>query len=158
MPRGIGSGIVPQKTKFSTKGCNDFLANTVHKLLVKILGNSRLDQIENPCLVRLKKWTLLWIFDIEYKPGKHIKFSDVISRYPMSSYAGIASLSLQSPEDLKESMIIASLRQQVSDFYAITWKFVKEAWLKDEELLMLKELIINNFPSTRAELPSQFRN
>ena len=52
-------------------------------------------------------------------------------------------------------MIIASLKQQVSDFYAITWELVKEASLKDEELLMLKELIINDFPSTKAELPSQ---
>ena len=51
-------------------------------------------------------------------------------------------------------MIIASLKQQVSDFYAITWELVKEASLKDEELLMLKELIINDFPSTKAELPS----
>ena len=32
---------------------------------------------------------------------------------------------------------------------------VKKASIKDEELLMLKELIINDFPSTKAKLPSQ---
>ena len=136
-------------------GCNDRPVNTDHKPLVKILGDSRLDQIENPHLVRLKKRTLLWKFDIEYKPGKQIKFADATSRHPISSYAELASLGLRSPEDLEESMIIASLKQQVSDFYAITWELVKEASLKDEELLMLKELIINDFPSTKAELPSQ---
>ena len=144
-----------EQTKFFTMGCNDLLVNTDHKPLVKILGDSRLDQIENPCLVRLKKRTLLWKFDIEYKPGKQIKFADATSRHPISSYAELASLGLRSPEDLEESMIIASLKQQVSDFYAITWELVKEASLKDEELLMLKELIINDFPSTKAELPSQ---
>ena len=133
-------------------GCNDRPVNTDHKPLVKILGDSRLDQIETPRLVRLKKRTLLWKFHIEYKPGKQIKFADATSRH---SYAELASLGLLNPKDLEESMIIASLKQQVSDFYVITWELVKEASLKDEELLMLKELIINDFPSTKAELPSQ---
>ena len=44
-----------EQTKFFTMGCNDLLVNTDHKPLVKILGDSRLDQIDNPRLLRLKK-------------------------------------------------------------------------------------------------------
>ena len=40
--------------------------------------------------------------------------------------------------------------------FTITWELVKEASIKDEELLMLRELIINDFPSTKVELPSQW--
>ena len=39
-----------EQIKFFTIG--DFLVNTDHKLLVKILRRSKLDQIENPHLIK----------------------------------------------------------------------------------------------------------
>jgi hypothetical protein len=47
------------QTKFFTMGCNDLLIIVDHKPLVKILGDRRMDEIENPQLFRLKMKTLM---------------------------------------------------------------------------------------------------
>ena len=115
-------------------GCNDLLVNTDHEPLVAVLGDQRLDEILNPRLIRLKKRTLLWKFHIEYKPGDQIKIPDATSIHPVSSYAELASINLQSSADHEESAYIAALKHQCHDSKVITWKRVKKASIKDEQI------------------------
>ena len=68
--------------------CDDLLVNIDHKLF-KILGDSRLVQIENPRLLRSKKRKLFWTFDIEYKPGEQIKVADTTSTLPSLIVEGV---------------------------------------------------------------------
>ena len=77
---------------------------------------------------------MLWKFDIEYKSGKQIKFADATSRHPISSYAELASVNLQSPEDAEEHLYVESLKQQANSFETVTWNRVREASLSDDEV------------------------
>ena len=51
-----------EQTKYFTLGCNDLVVVTDHKPLTKLLGDRRLDEIDNPRLFRLKRRTLMWNF------------------------------------------------------------------------------------------------
>jgi hypothetical protein len=48
-----------EQTRFFTMGCPDLLVITDHQPLLKIFGDRRLDEIDNPRLFRLKRRTLM---------------------------------------------------------------------------------------------------
>ena len=56
------------------------LVATDHKPLVKILGDRKLEDIDNPRLLKLKEKTLRWHFQIQHVPGKIHVGPDTISR------------------------------------------------------------------------------
>ena len=82
-----------EQTKFFTLGCNDLKVITDHKPLIPIFNKRRLDEIENTRLLRIKKRTLRWRFDIGYVPGILNPFSNAISRNPCG-YVEVASFSV----------------------------------------------------------------
>ena len=90
---GVAWGL--EQTKYFTMGCNNLLVVTDHSPLIKVLGDRRLDEINNPRLFRIKERTLMWRFDIEYQPGKSNTVSDALSRYP-NRFAELASLAMSS--------------------------------------------------------------
>ena len=71
-----------EQTKYFTLGCNDLVVVTDHKPLTKLLGDRRLDEIDNPRLFRLKRRTLMWQFKTEYQRGCSNPFADAMSRKP----------------------------------------------------------------------------
>ena len=79
-----------EQTKYFTLGCNDLVVVTDHKPLTKLLGDRRLDEIDNPRLFRLKWRTLIWRFKMEYQRGCSNPFADAVSRKP-DKYAELAS-------------------------------------------------------------------
>ena len=54
-------------------------------------------------------------------------------------------------------MYVASIKQQANDFLAVTWDRVKEVSLKDEETLLLKDVVKNGFPPTKGDIPAPLR-
>ena len=52
---------------------------------------------------------------------------------------------------------MASLKQQTSDFEAVTWDRVREASLIDEETLSVKEMVEHGFPATKGDLPDHLK-
>ena len=54
-------------TRFFTIGCRDLHIQTDHRALVKLLGNKRLEDIDNRRLVNLKEKTMAWNFSISWK-------------------------------------------------------------------------------------------
>jgi len=113
-----------EQTKFFTMGCNNLRVIVDHKPLVKIFGDRRLDEIDNPRLFRLKRRTLMWRFEIEYRPGKLNYFADAVSRKP-NSYAEAASASLMHHDDILEESIVASIFEDVNRFFAVTLDLVR---------------------------------
>ena len=119
------------QTRFFTMGCNDLLVITDHKPLLKIFGDRRLDEIDNPRLFRLKRRILMWRFDIAYMPGRNNAFSDATSRHP-NKYAEMSSLSMRSEGDIEEDAIIAGVIDDVNKLFAVTWERVRSESLKDK--------------------------
>lgn len=144
------------QTRFFTMGCNDLLVITDHKPLLKIFGDRRLDEIDNPRLFRLKRRTLMWKFNISYMPGRNNAFSDATSRHP-NKYAEIASLSMRTEEDIEEDAIIAGVIDDVNKFFAVTWERVRSESLKDQEIGQLIDLIQHGFPNEKSKIPNVIR-
>lgn len=146
---GVAWGL--EQTKFFTMGCNNLLVVVDHAPLVKLLGDRRLDEIENPRLFRLKQRTLRWRFEIEYQPGKSNHASDALSRYP-NRYSELASLSLQSEEDQEEELIIARIGTELHDFFSVTLDCVAEASEKDKVIQTVVKYVVKGFPSSKGDM------
>ena len=142
-----------EQTKFFTMGCQDLTVIVDHKPLVKIFSTRTLDEITNPRLFRLKRRTLMWKFDIEYRPGKSNSFSDAVSRKP-NSYAELASSNLMGLEDKLEDSFVTSIADDVDRFFVVTWERVKEETLVDPEMKALQYFIKEGFPALRKDVPS----
>ena len=68
-------------TKSFTPGCPHLYVGTDHKPLLGLLGDTAIEKIDNPWLVRLKEKTLGWHFQMLYIPGKLLGGTDALSRY-----------------------------------------------------------------------------
>ena len=141
-----------EQTRFFTMGCNNLLVIVDHKPLTKIFGDRRLDEIDNPRLFRMKRRTLMWRFEIEYKPGKQNLFADATSRHP-NQYAELASATLRSEDNRLEETILAGITNDVEKFFAVTWSKVRDESIQDKATTLLVKFIQNGFPNTRKEMP-----
>jgi hypothetical protein len=135
-------------------GCDDLLVVVDHKPLIKLLGDRRLDEIDNPRLFRLKQRTLMWKFKMEYQPGVHNHVADAVSRRP-NRFAELASIDMQEDEDLMEELIVAGIGNDLDRFYAVTWDVVKEASEKDPAISLLASCVKAGFPSQKNETPPE---
>jgi len=140
-----------KQTEFFTQGCDNLVVVVDHKPLVKILGDRRLDEIENSRLFRIKWKTLNWRFDIEYQRGERNPFADAMSRNP-NTYAELASIGMQCGSLDEEESLISSIGLDVEKVTAITWDLVKAESAKDESLCALRRLTVEGFPSTKDAL------
>ena len=152
------------QTKFFTLGCDQLVVVTDHKPLVKIFGDTTLDNIDNSRLFSLKQHTLPWKFTVEYKPGKDNAFADAASRFPADgddyelASVGISdalAVLMTEEEDGETSDIfnhVASLLG--SDIRALTWDMVKLETEKDLDMVDLQRLISTSFPDKKQDMPS----
>ena len=74
-----------ENTKHYTLGNPKLIVATDHKPLVKILGDRKLENIDNPRLLKLKEKTLRWQFRIQHVPGKINVGPDTLSRKEITS-------------------------------------------------------------------------
>jgi hypothetical protein len=70
-----------KKTRHFTLGCNRLTVATDHKPLLGVLGDKKLEDIENPRLLKLKEKTLAWNFTMVHVRGKVHVGPDAMSRY-----------------------------------------------------------------------------
>ena len=140
-----------EQTKFFTMGCNDLLIIVDHKPLVKILGDRRLDEIENPRLFRLKRKTLMWRYEIEYQRGSRNPFADAMSRYP-NAYAELASIAMADQHDSDEGLFISSIGVEMEKVVAITWEMVQSESARDQTTCLLRKLVLDGFPDEKRSL------
>ena len=71
------------KTRHYTQGCDRLLVCTDHKPLVPVLNTKRLEDIENPRLLKLREKTLGWRFKSIHIPGRKLGGPDALSRTKM---------------------------------------------------------------------------
>ena len=75
----------PHDSRFFTIGCRDLHIQTDHRALVKLLGDKRLEDIDNRRLVNLMEKTMAWNFSITWVPGTAIPGPDATSRQSQAS-------------------------------------------------------------------------
>ena len=143
-----------EQTRFFTMGCDELLVVVDHKPLIKLLGDRRLDEINNPRLFRLKQRTLMWKFQMEYQPGVHNHFADAVSRRP-NRFAEMSSIDMQEDEDIMEELIVAGIGNDLDRFYAVTWDVVKSMSENDPSIRLLASCVTAGFPSKKSEMPSE---
>ena len=146
-----------EQTKFFTMGCDDLLVVVDHKPLVKILGDRRLDEIENPRLFRLKWKTLMWRYEIQYQRGTKNPFADAMSRHP-NAYAELSSIGLSSGSEAEEVSFLGSISSDVERVIAVTWDRVKSESTKDATICALKKLTLEGFPLGKDSLDEETRS
>jgi len=69
-----------EQARYFTQGCDNLVIGIDHKPLVKISGDSTLDEITNSRLFRLTQRTLLWRFEIRNLSSKSNHTADATSR------------------------------------------------------------------------------
>ena len=145
-----------EQTLYFTMGCNDLLIIVDHKPLVKIFGDRRLDEIDNPRLFRLKQRTLMWRFEIQYQKGAENTCADAMSRYP-NTYAELASAAMMSGDDVEEACYVSGVVGETERLFRVTWDDIKSETEYDEKMLKLKAFISNGFPASKGEMPALIR-
>ena len=119
-----------EQTKYFTMGCKNLVVITDHKPLVKIFGDRALNDIQNTRIIRLKQRILPWLFKVQYMPGKTNLAADAASRYPTL----INELNSHDADFTDESLLIASLSNDVCHSMAITWEEIAKETRKDKVL------------------------
>ena len=136
-----------ENTKHYTPGNPKLLVATDHKPLLKILGDRKLEDIDNPRLLKLKEKTLRWQFQIQHAPGKIHVGPDTLSRKDVtaclvnifhSSYT--ETWDTEELESRLEAEVAAIMPQQIS------WQQVRETVAKDKVLTMLADQVTEGFP------------
>ena len=101
-------------------GCRDLVIVTDHKPLVKLLGNRKLEDIDNPRLLRLKEKTLSYRFTMRYLSGARNKIPDALSRFPTSAPDENSDDSVSDIEQIVFITAISSL-SNLDCLTSVTW-------------------------------------
>jgi hypothetical protein len=147
----LSAAVCLRKFKHFVMRCDDLLLLVDHKPLVKLLGDRRLEDIDNMSLLKLKERTLPCKFKVVHVLGRLHKMPNAGSRYPQES----AELFL---EDEVLAMVIDEVEAEVHtaitenwkspDIVNVTWSMVKEATSLDLDLSRLRQEIRNGFETT----------
>ena len=140
--------------------CNLFLAGlqhfhviTNHNPLIPILNNHRLEEIENPCLQRLKTRLMSYNFTAEWCKGSTNDAPDALSRSPVSDPLPsdtLAELDIFNQSDMSLTEIRAITSESSPSPHLDT---LRKAAQEDNEYQKLRHIILNGFPDHRSQLP-----
>ena len=134
------------------------LVATDHKPLLKILGDRKLEDVDNPRLLKLKEKTLRWQFQIQHVPGKIHVGPDTLSRKDVAAcmvqiFSG-TNTDTWDTEELEsglEAEVAANMPQPIS------WQQVRDAVDKDKVMSMLAHQITEGFPPEKKLLRHELR-
>ena len=151
-------------TRFFTLGCRDLHIQTDHCALVKLLGDKRLEDIDNNRLVNLKEKTMPWSFTISWIPGKEIPAPDATSRQPQATTEeddgfreSLAAVRLEADDNIDmagDKEFAAYGRLKAGEIAAVTWDRVQEETWLDESMRHLVGAIkggLNNMSLEEAK-------
>ena len=146
-----------EATKHYTLGNNNLLVATDHKPLLKVLGDRKLEDIDNPRLLKLKEKTLRWKFNIIHVPGKIHVGPDTLSR--KDTAVSLVSISGDQEAAWDEVELESHIEHQVaaSAPTPISWPQIREEASKDKVTRLLADQITDGFPPDRKLLRLELR-
>ena len=140
-----------------TLGNPKLVIATDHKPLLKVLGDRKLEDIDNPRLAKLKEKTLRWKYDIIHVPGKIHVGPDTLSRKEVSMALISVARDLDDNLDCTEMELSIENQIAVNMPSPISWQEVREAVSKDKLMHMLSDQISNGFPPDKKLLRLELR-
>ena len=150
-------------TRHYTLGNPKLIVATDHKPLLKILGDRRIEDIDNPRLLNLKEKTLNWRFKVIHVPGKIHVGPDTLSRKEVTQ-ARVAMFSdnkemvmmLGEDEDNIDLVIEAQVAANIPA--PITWQQIRDEVSRDKIMTMLSDQIVDGFPPDKKLLRLELRD
>ena len=147
-----------ENTRHFTLGNSKLLVATDHKPLLKILGDRKLEDIDNPRLLKLKEKTLRWYFKIMHVPGKIHVGPDTLSRKEVTAcMAQIFSGSNDDTWDTEELETSIEAEVAANIPQPISWQQVRDSVAKDKVMSMLAHQIAEGFPPEKKLLRQELR-
>ena len=145
-----------EATRHYTLGNSKLLVATDHKPLLKILGDRKLEEIDNPRLLKLKEKTLRWQFDIIHVPGKTHIGPDTLSRKEVTNALTNVACD-ETPWD--ESDMELSIEHQIAAAVPapISWQQIREEVCRDKVMGLLADQISEGFPPDKKLLRLELR-
>ena len=144
-----------EATKHYTLGNPKLLVATDHKPLLKVLGDRKLEDIDNPRLLKLKEKTLRWKFDIIHVPGKIHVGPDTLSRKETSACLVDVVRDQEAAWDEREMESL--IEHQVAAVTPISWQQIREEVARDKVMRLLSDQIVQGFPPDRKLLRLELR-
>ena len=144
--------------KYFIHGCKDLIIATDHKPLVKLLGNRKLEDIDNPRLLSLKEKTLSYRFSMRYVAGARNKVPDAASRFPTGLSDATEDMDSDTQEAEQTVYITAiSALFSLNEVKATTWEKVQEATASDFQMLELLNAVQDGFKQSSSLRPSHLK-
>ena len=144
-----------EATKHYTLGNTKLLVATDHKPLVKILGDRKLEDIDNPRLAKLKEKTLRWQFQTIHVPGKIHVGPDTLSRKDVT--AAFISVACDNEEIDGEVDRIIEAQIAANIPAPMTWQQIRDEVSRDKTMTMLADQITEGFPPDKKLLRLELR-
>ena len=146
-----------EATRHYTLGNSKLIVATDHKPLLKILGDRKLEEIDNPRLLKLKEKTLRWQFDIIHVPGKTHIGPDTLSRKEVTiALTNIASD--ETPWDETDMELIIEHQIAAAVPAPISWQQIREEVSRDKVMGLLADQISDGFPPDKKLLRLELRS
>lgn len=143
--------------RYFVLGCDDLIIVTDHKPLVKLLGDRKLEDIDNPRLLSMKEKTLLYRFTMKYIPGKKNHIPDAASRFP----TGASEEAVDDPLNIEHTVFITGISSlsnlDEEGVKCITWPKIKLETLSDPIMLQLLNTVEEGFCGKRKSLPADLK-
>ena len=142
-------------TRHYTLGNPKLIVATDHKPLVKVLGDRKLEDIDNPRLLKLKEKTLNWRFKVVHVPGRIHVGPDTLSRREVTEATVGVFGDVTGDEDSMEAAIEAQVASNIPT--PMTWQQVREEVSRDKTMTMLTDQITEGFPPDRKLVRLELR-
>ena len=92
-----------ERTSYFVLGCDNLIVAVDHKLLLKVLGDRKLEDIKNPRLLRLKERSLPYKFRLVHIPGRLYTATDALLRHPRPT-------AVERPDDTSMHAVLNTIR------------------------------------------------
>ena len=157
-----------ENTKYYTLGNVGLMVATDHKPLLRVLGDRKLEDIQNPRLLRIKEATLCWRFGFIHVPRKTHFGPNSLSRQGEDSRDPVtAAMCIMDPyredpggEEVQRGLEVEDAVRQLAAAVTpdpLSWGAVREAGLKDATTQGLLRQIRDGFPPDRKILTEAVR-
>ena len=134
-----------EKTKMWTLGNPSLHIFTDHKPIIGLLKKKKLDEVDNPRLVRLIQKTMRWVFNVHHVSGLDNNGPDALSRYPWGEVPLLAMLECVMSEPGMDDI---SNEDDLQNFNSLeggvlTWNKIQQKTKDDLEMTRVMTLLEN---------------
>ena len=143
------------KCKLFLAGLPHFMVVTDHHPLIPILNNHRLDEIENPCLQRLKSSIMAYNFTTQWVKGTQNNAPDALSRNPVSNPFPHDLMAESDPHNNPEPSISEIRAMCTGHLNSLRLENLRKHADSDQEYQQIQHYVRNGFPDHCHRLPEQ---